>query len=1041
MALLKNFIVWTGLVLLGLLAVIWFVGPLIGLTRVDFRLFVALVLIVLWVILIFIKKNQPGPKVTAQAPQVSLQTPQIPQVPQVPQASAQVPNVTASFSAGAASGDSVSTFKAQLDRAIQWLRGSKLGKTGQDVVYRLPWYLVFGPQGSGKSTLIYKSSLSFPYSDPDRSLASRGIGPTHNCDLWIANEAVFIDVAGRYSLEETDQETWLGFLDQIKRLRRDKPFDGILLAIDIARIIRAGNNERRDLAKKLRARLDEMTQRLGMLIPVYLVFSKSDQLAGFSDFFRDLATEEQGQVWGCTFKREQYQSLQSHQEFQKELDLLLDVLVARRTRRLTSRAVEERDKVYSFPLQIGLARHSLVDFVTELFQANNFRERPLFRGFYFSSSNQEGPGVDLAADYINQKVEFPPLGVPAGQAQESKSYFIQRLLTQVVFPDRILAGSSATSKRRGLLVRIALGVALGLILPLLLWLVVRSYVSNQALLASIERARTAPIQSVKSTSELQILRELRVHLEKLDDCPEAKSKPGFQWGMFIGDRVLEPARSLYARRLKQSFIAPSGQEVKIELRNNQSSTGLVYHLLKTYLMMTESDPVRADEKYLLSNASPLSRYWFQGVRPEEKEESEKQLAFYLHMLAFHKDPNYLVARTGTDDAQLIASRRDFLLTFDVLGNYYNVLSASANQKAVPMTLGRALDGKDLDLFAGTHEVPGAFTRNGWETSVKSMIGAIGEEYERGSWVLARPAMGIDPKKPGREAMSSRLSELYFDDYAKEWSNFIRGIKIAAFKDRKDAAERLGRLTKSQDSPLNRLFKTISANTWEELGGKDSGNVSQDGLVASFKPIHQFVAAAKDQKPAMTQYLEVLGRVYKELYAYVEAGEPPTQIGTIKSAVGEALGQTALLIQNFTPEANALVKPVLEQPIKMALTLTPAEEVPAGASPTLAPLTPPSLSGGGGGSGLVVGGLVTARGERSPIDKAVLYLLKAGSREVTLNNYLTLATTGTDGTFRFPKAMPPGKYGLFVKARGFRTVSQDIELNAGRSQLNIALPRE
>ncbi len=359
-----------------------------------------------------------------------------------------------------------------------------------------------------------------------------------------------------------------------------------------------------------------------------------------------------------------------------------------------------------------------------------------------------------------------------------------------------------------------------------------------------------------------------------------------------------------------------------------------------------------------------------------------------------------------------------------------------------MTLGRALDGKDLDLFAGTYELPGAFTRNGWETSVRSMVGVFGEEYERGNWVLARPAMGIDPKKPGREAMSNRLGDLYFADNAKDWSNFIRGIKIAAFKDRKDAAERLGRLTKSQDSPMNRLFKTISLNTWEDLQGKDSGNLSQDGVIASFKPIHQFVVASKDQKPAMTQYLEVLGRVYKELYAYVEAGEPPTQIGTIKAAVGEALGQTALLIQNFTPEANALVKPVLEQPIKMALTLTPVEDTSGASAPTLAPLTPPSLAGGGGvGSGLVVGGLVTARGEGSPIEKAVLYLLKAGSREVTLNNYLTLATTGADGKFKFPRAMPPGKYGLFVKARGFRTISQDIELNAGRSQINIALPRE
>jgi hypothetical protein len=60
MALLKNFIVWTGLALLALLAAIWFTGPLVGLTRVDLRVFIALVLIVVWVILIFLKKHRRG---------------------------------------------------------------------------------------------------------------------------------------------------------------------------------------------------------------------------------------------------------------------------------------------------------------------------------------------------------------------------------------------------------------------------------------------------------------------------------------------------------------------------------------------------------------------------------------------------------------------------------------------------------------------------------------------------------------------------------------------------------------------------------------------------------------------------------------------------------------------------------------------------------------------------------------------------------------------------------------------------------------------
>ncbi|MEW5980286.1 MAG: type VI secretion system membrane subunit TssM [Acidobacteriota bacterium] len=1035
MSLLKNFIVWTGLVLLALIALIWFVGPLIGLSRVDFRVFAALVLIVLWVILIFMRKSQPGLKVK---PEVSAPTPGV----SVPSSSLS-PALSATAVPTAQSDDEVSAFRSQMERAIQWLRGSKLGKSGQqgDVVYRIPWYLALGPTSSGKSTLISRSGLSFPYSEPDRSLASRGIEPTRNCDLWIANEALFIDSSGRYCDSEKDKAIWVGLLDQIRRLRKDKPLDGVLLAVNAASVVTAGTDQLKDLAKKIRARLDEMAQRLGMIVPVYLLFTKTDQLVGFSEFFADLSPEDQKQVWGCTFRREQYQSLQLHQEFEKELRLLIDGLISRRTPRLTSRASENRDKVFAFPLQLQLAKASLVDFITELFQANSFRERPLFRGFYFVSSTQEGAGVDLSAEYIDRKAQFPALPVTPVRASEIRSCFIQNLLRLVVFPDRILAGSSAASRRKGLLIKIALGIGFGLLLPLFLWMVIRSYSNNQALLRSIERARSAPLRAVKSPEELTLLADLRQQLEHLDDCPHSPSKPGFQWGMFIGDRVSEAGRRIYAQRLKQTFIAPSAQDVRIELRDDKAATPLIYNALKTFLMMTEADPIRADDKYLSSKTSPLPRLWFQGVRPQDKDEAQRQLEFYLHLLAYHKDPNYLVARNQTDDSQLIASRRQFLLTFDVVGNYYSVLQAAGNQKAVPMNLNRALEGKDLDLFAGGYEIPGSFTRNGWETSVKEMIETISQEYDRGSWVLAAPATGVDPKKPAQEAMTARLSELYFSDYAGEWSKFLRAIKIAGFKDRKDAAERLGKLTKTQDSPMLRLFRTIADNTWSGLDGKSSGNVDQDGLIRSFRPIHQFVASATEARPASAQYLEVLGKVYKELYAYVEAGEPPAQIGTIKSAVAEALGQTALLTQNFTPEATALVKPLLEQPIKMALTLTPVEDAPMGPTPTLAPLVPPSPGSGGGGSGLVVGGRVTVRGEGEAIEKAVLYLLKAGSREVTLNNYLTLATTDSKGLFKFPKAMPPGKYGLFVKAKGFRTVAQDIELTASRSQLNIALARE
>ncbi len=1052
--LLRNPLVIISLLFFVLIVLVWFAGPRFGLVRLDLRLFLILALMVLWVVMIvLLSKKNPVPGSELQTP--SLQPPQIPaptlQAPAPPTLAAPSVNVPTSISGASprmnmtapAQNEEIDGFRNQLDRAAQWLRTSKLAKLGGDVLYRLPWYLVLGPTGSGKSMLVGQSELDFPYTDPDRSMGKRGIEPTRNVDVWIANEAVFVDTAGKISSGEGQKDAWLQVLGQLKRVRREKPLDGLILAADISAVLQMGEDQLKELSRRLRSRLDEATQQLGLSVPVYLIFTKCDLLDGFQEYFNDLNDEERQKVWGCTLKREQYQSLQPHQEFEKEYDLLCRELVNRRLLRLTTRANERKEKIYSFPLQLALARNQLVDFVTFLFQPSTFRERPIFRGFYLTSAIQTRAALDLVADYMDRHAAIPPARVSSDTVKETNGYFINQTLTQVIFPDRVLSGTSSTARRRGLLIRICLLVALGIVLPIILWLVISSYSQNQALLTSIEKARSSPSRPGKTHEEIQILEELRTQLERLDDCPLARGRPSFQWGMYIGDRVLEPARRIYAERLKQDFILSTGQNVKIDLRNDSNSTRAIYHLLKTYLMMSESGPIRAEEKYLSSNESPLTKFWLQQVQSADMPEAEKQLSFYLHMLTYHKDPEYLVSRNNVEDAQLISLRRDYLLTFDVVANYYNILKAEGNRKAIPMTVGRALDGKDLELIDGSYEVPGSFTRNGYDTAGKDLVKAMAEEYDRGVWVLAKPAMGVDPQKPPKEAMEARLNELYFNDYAREWWNFLRSIKVHAFQDRKDGADRLGKLTRSQDSPIYRLFKTVSTNTWDDLEGKSTGNRNQEDLVLMFKPVHHFVAAADNQKPAISQYLDVVGRVYKELYAYVGAGEPPTQIGTLNSAVAEALGQTGVLMQNFTPDSSSVVKPLLEQPIRMALTLTPPvtdSSAPA-TSPTLAPLTPPSPTSGGVAGGLVIRGIVSSRTTGSPLDKAVLYLLKAGSTEVTLNNYLTLASSDGSGTFQFPKAMPPGKYALFVKARGYKTVSQDIELSKASSALKIALAPE
>jgi type VI secretion system protein ImpL len=90
--------------------------------------------------------------------------------------------------AEAASAEEISTLKQGLDEALSVLKKAKLGgKTGRgQYLYQLPWYIIIGPPGSGKTTALINSGLRFPLG----AGKVRGVGGTRNCDWWFTDEAV-----------------------------------------------------------------------------------------------------------------------------------------------------------------------------------------------------------------------------------------------------------------------------------------------------------------------------------------------------------------------------------------------------------------------------------------------------------------------------------------------------------------------------------------------------------------------------------------------------------------------------------------------------------------------------------------------------------------------------------------------------------------------------------------------------------------------------------------------------------------------------------
>ncbi len=119
-------------------------------------------------------------------------------------------------------GDSEELSK-RMDDALATLRKAS---NGRNFLYDLPWYVIIGPPGAGKTTALLNSGLKFPLAAGGGSAALSGVGGTRYCDWWFAEEAVMIDTAGRYTTQDSDakadEKSWLHFLAQLNLLRNSK---------------------------------------------------------------------------------------------------------------------------------------------------------------------------------------------------------------------------------------------------------------------------------------------------------------------------------------------------------------------------------------------------------------------------------------------------------------------------------------------------------------------------------------------------------------------------------------------------------------------------------------------------------------------------------------------------------------------------------------------------------------------------------------------------------------------------------------------------
>ncbi|MGO1891559.1 MAG: type VI secretion protein IcmF/TssM N-terminal domain-containing protein, partial [Luteimonas sp.] len=286
--------------------------------------------------------------------------------------------------------------------AVKAIKSSRIGVLkGKAALYELPWYVIIGNPAAGKSSAILNSGLKFPFED-NRSNVIQGIGGTRNCDWYFTTEGIVLDTAGRYSVSVEDRLEWLTFLDLLKKNRPRAPLNGIIIAASIAELSGSKPEFAIELAKNLRQRVQEITERLEVYAPVYVVFTKADLIAGFTEFFRGMDPSERENVWGATLpfdpggeKADALSAFDTH--FDELADGLREMSLAQMA---MARGREVSPGLLTLPLEFVGIKPALRTFIATLFEENPYQYPPVFRGFYFTSALQEGHSVHYASERV-----------------------------------------------------------------------------------------------------------------------------------------------------------------------------------------------------------------------------------------------------------------------------------------------------------------------------------------------------------------------------------------------------------------------------------------------------------------------------------------------------------------------------------------------------------------------------------------------------------------------------------------------------------------
>jgi type VI secretion system protein ImpL len=827
----------------------------------------------------------------------------------------------------------------QLKDAEGRLVKSRLGKDA--TLANLPAFLVLG-EGAAAKTSNFVSSGVNPELLSGHVYNEGQIAPTRALNLWFGQSAVFVEIAGSVLADEA------ALLKLGKRLQAKRGLTSLfgrkapapraaVVCLEAEKLLKSGSDDAlQNTARMLHGKLSALSQALGVNLPVYVLFTKTDRVGFFGDFVANFSDEEARQVFGATLtlRPPGSEGVYGEAETRRLTDAFNELFYSLCDKRPPFLAREhdqgKQGGVYEFPREFRKLRGSLVRFLVDLCRPSQLQAGPILRGFYFSgvrpvvveeqvsaprAAREAGRGAVATGIFElhgNEGRVAPP---EVRRRRVPQWVFIGKLFSEILLGDKAAQGTGAASVQARVLRRGLVGLAAGM---LLIWSagMTVSYFNNSDLEEEVlEAARGIGFsegggagEALPSLDALQRLDRLRAAVGVLSEYQREGAPLRYRWGLYAGNSMYPPSRQLYFNRFHQVLFGATQASMLQGLRGLPAKPGPddeykpSYDTLKGYLMTTSHH-----EKTTRDFLSPLLLDRWSGGRdvdPERLALAARQFDFYADELLIENPFE------ETNDGEAVARARRYLAQFNAMERLYQALLGQAAEQAPSINFNKKFPGS-AGYVVNNRDVSGAFTVKGWEFMNEALKKAR-EFFGGEQWVLGDEGLqGLDPA-----TLEPELRARYRADFLGAWRDYLNNSSVVRYRSVGDAASKLSQLSSNQ-SHLMALFCLASVNT----------NVGDPDLKDPFQPLHLVTPPETCEEQYIgdpnRSYMGGLVSLQTSLDRVAQAGAAvdDSLVEATMNDATSALRAAAQTAQNFRIDreggVNTTTQKLMEDPIRSA----------------------------------------------------------------------------------------------------------------------------